>query len=179
MKTRLVRFRSFWIFPCVAIALLYLTGPGDKRYLPLLFSIGLLLWTLIEYLFHRFVLHVEFRSPLVNKVANASHLGHHKAPRDGSQILVHPSFGIVISAILFGLFFVITGDPFRAAGLMTGIWAGFLYYEMVHYRVHMSLKSSPVLQQQRRAHFYHHFSDSSRCFGVTSPLWDYVFGTRR
>ena len=30
---------------------------------------------------------------------------------------------------------------------------------------------------KRRTHFYHHFTNNKRCFGVTSPLWDYVFGT--
>src|SRR4029079_14316311 len=99
--------------------------------------------------------------------------------RDGRQILVTPGFGVVISVVLYGFLAAVTRDLFAASGIITGIWLGFLYYEAVHYRVHMSLVLSSLLQQQRRAHFYHHFSNSEKCFGVTSPFWDYVFRTNR
>jgi sterol desaturase/sphingolipid hydroxylase (fatty acid hydroxylase superfamily) len=29
----------------------------------------------------------------------------------------------------------------------------------------------------KRSHMKHHYKDSSRGFGVTSPLWDYIFNT--
>jgi 4-hydroxysphinganine ceramide fatty acyl 2-hydroxylase len=66
---------------------------------------------------------------------------------------------------------------FSAAGVLVGVWAGFLYYESVHYRVHFNLSGSGFIARQRRTHFYHHFTNNRVCFGVTSPLWDYVFGT--
>ncbi|PYR86413.1 MAG: hypothetical protein DMG18_02830 [Acidobacteria bacterium] len=69
------------------------------------------------------------------------------------------------------------GSAFSAAGVITGIWTGFLYYEAVHYRVHFSLSESGFIARQRRRHFYHHFTNNKRGFGVTSPLWDHVFGT--
>ena len=88
------------------------------------------------------------------------------------------SLWIVVSSILYGLLYAITGSVLSAAVILAGIWTGFLYYESVHYRVHFSLSGSGLVGRQRRAHFYHHFTNNKRCFGVTSPLWDYVFRTR-
>jgi sterol desaturase/sphingolipid hydroxylase (fatty acid hydroxylase superfamily) len=92
-------------------------------------------------------------------------------------VLVRPAFGLTVSAILFSATFALTGSLLSTTAIMTGIWAGFLYYEAVHYRVHFSLSTSGFIAQQRRTHFYHHFTNNKCCFGVTTPLWDYVFGT--
>jgi len=183
MKERLYRFRSFWMFPLIAAALLRITSNAEPegRFPDLvwLVPVGLLLWTLLEYGLHRFVFHIQvpLPNPVLRDLLNASHLGHHASPRDRTKVLVHPSYGLVISAILYFLLWVVSGSLFSAAGIMTGIWAGFLYYEAVHYRVHFSLSGSGFIARQRRTHFYHHFTNNKRCFGVTSPLWDYVFRT--
>ena len=183
VRERLVRFRSFWIFPILAFFLLYLTSraEGESRLNDLfwLMPIGVLIWTLLEYTLHRFVFHIQLplRDPRMREIVNASHLAHHASPRDRTKVLVHPLYGLVISTILFMVLLAISGSIFSAAGVITGIWTGFLYYEAVHYRVHFSLSESGFIARQRRRHFYHHFANNKRSFGVTSPLWDYVFGT--
>jgi len=181
MKERFVRFRSFWIFPLLAVVLLYLTftlEPGSEaRDLIWLLPLGLLTWSLLEYGLHRFVFHIDVENERLREVVNASHLGHHAAPRDPDRLLVHTIYGLVISTVLFGLLYVMFRSSASAAGTLAGIWAGFLYYESVHYRAHLSTSSSGLISWQRRAHFYHHFVNRERCFGVTSPLWDYVFRT--
>ena len=146
-----------------------------------LFLFGLLAWTLLEYGLHRFVFHVdfEFRNPKMAEFLNSSHLSHHAAPRDPDKLLVRPAFGLTVSAILFGLVYLVSASFFSTSGIMAGIWAGFLYYEAVHYRVHLTTAPSGFIARQRRAHFYHHFTNREKCFGVTSPLWDYVFRTQR
>ena len=183
MKERLVRFRSFWIFPVLGILLLCLTSrkeaAGRLNALFWLVPAGIFIWTLLEYGLHRFAFHtqVPVRNQVLREIVNGSHLLHHASPRDPDKVLVHPTFGIAVSALLFGLFWGISQDSFSAAGIMAGIWIGFLYYEAVHYRVHFNLSGSGLIARQRRTHFYHHFINNKRCFGVTSPLWDYVFGT--
>jgi len=183
VRERLVRFRSFWIFPILAFFLLYLTSRagGESRFNDLfwLMPIGVLIWTLLESTLHRFVFHIQLplRDPRMREIVNASHLAHHASPRDRTKVLVHPLYGLVISTILFTVLLAISGSAFSAAGVITGIWTGFLYYEAVHYRVHFSLSESGFIARQRRRHFYHHFANNKRSFGVTSPLWDYVFGT--
>jgi 4-hydroxysphinganine ceramide fatty acyl 2-hydroxylase len=183
LRARLYRFRSFWIFPAIAIVMIDLTArlEPDASRSDLLWQIpaGILIWTLLEYMLHRFVFHVRIpvRNPRLRAFAEDLHLAHHAAPRDPKKVLVQPVLGLIISSALFAVIYAITWSLFSTAGLMTGIWAGFLYYESVHYRVHFSLARSGVIGWQRRAHFYHHFTDNRLCFGVTSPVWDYVFGT--
>ena len=185
LKERLIRFRSFWMFPLIAILLVYTAfrAEPERSYSELfrMIPFGIFLWTLLEYGLHRFVFHIQkpIRSALIRGLVNASHLNHHRDPRDPSKLLVKSLYGVVVSALLLGILYAASQSLAMAAGVMTGIWAGFLYYEAVHYRVHFNLSNSPLISWQRRAHFYHHFSDSKRCFGVTSPLWDDVFGTTR
>ena len=186
LKERLYRFRSFWMFPLVAVALLYVTFRAQQQHNPLatlvwLFPIGMLMWTLLEYLLHRFGFHIQtpIQNPRLREFVYASHLAHHASPRDPNQVLVLPASGFVVSAMLYGLLAAAFGNVFSAAGVLAGIWAGFLYYEAVHYRVHFSLSGSGLITRQRRAHFHHHFTNNKSCFGVTSPIWDHVFGTAR
>jgi sterol desaturase/sphingolipid hydroxylase (fatty acid hydroxylase superfamily) len=183
LKERLYRFRSFWIFPIVAFVLLHFSLRVEAKRsageLFVLFLSGVLAWTLLEYGLHRFVFHVQIplRNPRLRELVNASHLSHHASPRDPTKVLVQPLYGLVISAMLYGLIYAAVRSPLSATVVMIGIWTGFLYYEAVHYRVHFSLSPSGLIARQRRSHFFHHFTNNKRCFGVTSPLWDYVFGT--
>jgi sterol desaturase/sphingolipid hydroxylase (fatty acid hydroxylase superfamily) len=185
LKERFDRFRSFWLFPLLGLVLLYAAAKSEPHRVTTdllwLFPLGLMIWTLLEYFIHRFLFHIRMplRNARLREIVNVSHLGHHASPRDPTKVLVQTPFGIAISAVLFGLLYVATRSVFSSAGMMVGIWAGFLYYEAVHYRVHFSLSGAGLLAWQRRAHFYHHFSNNKRCFGVTSPIWDYVFRTTR
>jgi sterol desaturase/sphingolipid hydroxylase (fatty acid hydroxylase superfamily) len=185
LEGRWTRFRSFWVFPLVAVFLLYATsrieaGRSFENALGF-FLLGVFLWTLLEYGLHRFVFHISF--PLRNRhlqaLLNASHLGHHHSPRDPDKVLVHPVYGMAVSVLVFGLLYGVFGALYSSAITLAGIWAGFLYYESVHYRVHFSLSGSGLVARQRRSHFYHHFTNNRRCFGVTSPFWDYVFRTAK
>jgi len=173
------------MFPLLAILLIYVSRLIEpERHggeLFWLFLLGLFAWTLLEYGLHRFIFHIdfEFRNPKTAEFINGSHLSHHAAPRDPDKLLVKPAYGLTVSAILFGWAYLLSGSFFSASGIIAGIWAGFLYYEAVHYRVHLTAAPSGFIARQRRAHFYHHFTNRERCFGVTSPLWDYVFRTQR
>src|SRR5258706_15977688 len=101
MKERLVRFRSFWIFPILGLSLLYLTlrHGQDGRFNDLfrLVPSGILVWTLLEYGLHRFVFHIQIPvpNPRLREVVNASHMEHHASPRDPNKVLVHPLYGLV------------------------------------------------------------------------------------
>ena len=183
MKERLYRFRSFWIFPVLSLALLWISLRAEPATQPTdfvwLFPIGVLVWTLLEYGLHRFLFHVRIplRNPNLRDIINSSHLLHHSNPRDREKVLVRPGYGLIISVMLIGISYALTRSLFSTTAVMSGIWSGFLYYEAVHYRVHFSLSGSGFVARQRRTHFYHHFTNNKRCFGVTTPLWDYVFGT--
>jgi sterol desaturase/sphingolipid hydroxylase (fatty acid hydroxylase superfamily) len=183
IKERLLRFRSFWIFPGVAGLLIYFSSRHEAaaRFSEFVWLLpaGILIWTLLEYGLHRCIFHA--RIPVSNLrlrgIVTGSHMEHHASPRDPRKILVHPLYGLAVSSILYGLLFAIFRDGLSTAGVIAGVWTGFLYYEAVHYRVHFSLSGSGLLSSQRRAHFHHHFTNNKTFFGVTSPLWDFIFGT--
>ena len=129
---------------------------------------GLLLWTILEYLMHRFAFH-----------GFAPHYDHHAEPTQESYLLAPLWLSMSMAAALWLLLALATGSFSRAAAVMAGVIAGYLLYEAVHLRIHRPVSGGPVLRALRRYHFYHHFADDRVCYGVTSPLWDVVLGTRR
>jgi hypothetical protein len=135
------------------------------------FLVGVVLWTLIEYLLHRFVFH-RFHG-----IVGSFHHEHHQEPRNLRYLFVRPAYGAGISMLSILVIWAITGDMSQTLKLMAGIWLGYAYYEIVHYRIHFTATEGGLIGLQRRAHFQHHFHNSRRCFGVTSPLWDWVFRT--
>ncbi|MFQ5740029.1 MAG: sterol desaturase family protein [Acidobacteriota bacterium] len=175
------RFVSFWFYPTVGPLVLYSAGRLDSahqwRELFWLVPAGLLFWTALEYGLHRFVFHLRPRSKVAARILASLHLRHHGDPRNRERILVRLPYSVSMSIFLLVVLTPVLGSLFRSAGLLAGIWAGFLYYELVHYRVHLSKSNGGLLAYQRRSHFHHHYVDEGYCFGVTSPLWDRVLGT--
>jgi sterol desaturase/sphingolipid hydroxylase (fatty acid hydroxylase superfamily) len=183
MKERLMHFRSFWIFPILALVMVYLTWRAEPGRLIGellgLIPLGLFIWTFLEYGFHRFAFHLPGSDSAAGRMLSASHLGHHQSPRDMNRLFVNCRVSIVISTLIWIALWAAFGSAYRASGILAGIWLGFLYYESVHYRVHLTASHSGLIARQRRAHFHHHFTNSAKCFGVTTPFWDHVFGTWR
>ena len=174
-------FASFWLYPILA-GILFLWVRADEAPLsPLDYILwilsGGLLWTLVEYGLHRFVFHSAPSNPRLARIVHGLHLDHHHDPRDARKILVRPQTSLPLSVVILGVTYWGSGSPVEAAGIMTGVWAGFLYYEWVHYRVHTSSSLRHGMDGQRRRHFHHHFIDDRKRFGVTSPFWDWVFRT--
>lgn len=137
------------------------------------FVLGLFFWTLLEYGLHRFVFH-RFRG-----IIGSFHLEHHAAPRDRRYLFVRPPYAVAASVLLIALIWAVTRSFAQTTGLISGIWTGYAYYESVHFRVHFTASEGRWISAQRKRHFHHHFQDARRSFGVTTPLWDYVFGTRQ
>ena len=176
-----VRFCSFWIYPFLACLLLLLSSqqvPQWKEFLWLV-PVGLLIWSLLEYALHRLFFHWIPHHPSIKQMVQPLHFSHHNDPRNPDKILVRPIYSLPVSALFLGGFYTVTGSFIAASALLTGIWLGFLYYELVHYRLQLSKAAGGFLKYQRQWHFYHHFVDPENCYGVTSPLWDWVFGTYR
>ncbi|MEZ5179658.1 MAG: sterol desaturase family protein [Acidimicrobiales bacterium] len=137
-------------------------------------------WTLGEYVLHRFVMH-ELRG---RGLPSREHLLHHADPEGNPGRPVLSWIGIVVvGAVLFvapGLAVAgALGAP-RAAGL--ALWAGWLAgygtYERIHTRCHTHPPRGAYGRWVRRHHFHHHYGHALANHGVTSPLWDLVFGTR-
>lgn len=48
---------------------------------------------------------------------------------------------------------------------------------MTHYVVHHVKPRTEMGARLRRHHYLHHFKSPDARYGVSTPLWDYVFGT--
>lgn len=149
-----------------------------KPALLLAFALGLMTWTLLEYLLHRNLFH--FRpdpdSELQQDVAYLIHGVHHDYPYDPDR-LVMPPIATAVFAVVIGLplHFLLGPHLFRPA--FSGLLAGYLWYDFTHYAVHHVKFRGSAGRWLRRHHLRHHFATPGQCFGVTSPFWDLVFGT--
>jgi sterol desaturase/sphingolipid hydroxylase (fatty acid hydroxylase superfamily) len=146
---------------------------------------GLLAWTLMEYLVHRYILHVAFpnRGGLVSrtlhKLFDASHGDHHANPFDGYHINGHLDT-VWIAIVAFPLSWL--APPFTASMLVAGIFVGYVVEEWAHHAMHFDNFDWGYFQYVRRRHLYHHSRHGAlgggRAYGITSDFWDKVFGTR-
>ena len=86
------------------------------------------------------------------------------------------SVSIPLSLVLFWLFREVLGS--LAWGFFSGFVCGYLIYDMVHYSIHhWTTTKSPVLRWIRHHHMAHHYKDTNKGFGVSSPFWDRIFRT--
>jgi sterol desaturase/sphingolipid hydroxylase (fatty acid hydroxylase superfamily) len=149
--------------------------------LPLLPVLGiavlaLVTWTLTEYSLHRFVFHYPARSRLGKWFVYLFHGNHHDDPQDKTRLVMPPAGAIPIMAALFFLFGLVIPapwiEPFGAFFIV-----GYLIYDYIHYATHHFPMRNPVAKYLRRHHLKHHYSGEGGRYGVSSPLWDFVFGT--
>lgn len=134
-------------------------------------------WTFFEYFAHRYIFHIdEFfpESKIAEKLAFTFHGIHHEYPRDKERIIMPPVPGLMIIGILYILFLLILGD--YAYIFMPGFVTGYLLYTRIHYLTHTPPVPS-YLKSQYRHHSLHHFKYPETAFGISTTLWDRVFGT--
>jgi sterol desaturase/sphingolipid hydroxylase (fatty acid hydroxylase superfamily) len=79
-----------------------------------LFLLGVLIWTLLEYIIHRYVFHYEPKSRLGKQFHFIVHGVHHDYPNDARRLVMPPSVSIPL-AILFWALFAITLGRFAPA----------------------------------------------------------------
>ena len=137
-----------------------------------LLALGAAGWSLGEYLMHRFAMHA-----LRGKgMASREHLRHH-AERD--SVLESWYFawtGVVVVGLALGVNAVKLLGPVGAC-LGVGWVAAYGFYDWIHWRAHRRPIAHPYERWVRRHHFHHHFGHPTANHGVTSPVWDMVFGT--
>ena len=88
---------------------------------------------------------------------------------------------LIVSAPI-AVMLLLAGRAIGGAGaypFLGGFALGSLAYDLIHYSIHRYDTKSGVLNWLRRYHFQHHFAATDRQFGVSTPIWDYVFRTGR
>jgi sterol desaturase/sphingolipid hydroxylase (fatty acid hydroxylase superfamily) len=137
---------------------------------------GLVTWTLAEYLLHRFVFHFEPKSERGQRLMYLFHGVHHDTPQDKTRLLMPPAGALPIIVLFWLIFSLIL--PYPWAEPFTGFFIiGYLIYDYIHYATHHFPMRHPVLKFLKHYHMRHHFTDDDGRYGVSTPFWDWVFGT--
>lgn len=135
---------------------------------------GIFIWSITEYLLHRFVFHFVPKSKWGLRLHFIFHGVHHDFPRDAKRLVMPPSASIPLALAFYFLF-----RWLLPAGIMDAFFAGFLigylFYDMTHYAIHHYNFKSSIMKRVKQHHMLHHYSDASKGYGVSSSLWDIIF----
>ena len=145
------------------------------------FLVGLFIWTFSEYILHRFLFHFKPKNARQERIAFLFHGIHHVQPKVKTRLVMPPALGIPLASIFYGLFYLIFEVILGAGQWMypafAGFLTGYLFYDLTHYATHHFPMRKGIWKQLKRLHMLHHYKDPTQWFGVSSPLWDYVFST--
>ena len=170
-----------FVFYTVVVALMQFavvrSGASSLAAAAALFGVGLQTWGLYEYVTHRWVLHREPKADGFNLPGNLTHLRHHADPNSLQRLNVQLSESVPVCVVYYLLAWALTGGWQEATHLFTGLIAGYFFYEYLDFQAHHGTSRGRLTRYFRKYHLQHHHFDATVRFGVTSPLFDYIFGT--
>jgi hypothetical protein len=165
---------DFVVYPATILAgffaVLFHTPIGRWPTLALALVLGLMAWSLIEYVLHRHILHGL-------QPFKRWHDEHHKRP---FALIGTSTVGslLLIAALVFAPLFL-SFDVWLALAATLGVMCGYLFYDVMHHASHhWRAKSGGWFQSRKRAHALHHQPGANVYYGVTTSFWDWVFATR-
>lgn len=176
----------WWMIPTLwgppVVYGLYLASSGFDRGLVQagFYVFGFCVWSLLEYILHRFLFHLDYYLP-DNRVGITAHFLlhgiHHYLPMDKYRLVMPPTLFIVLATPFWKLAHsIFYWDWSIATTAFCGGITGYIMYDMTHYFLHH--QNLPLWYKQlKKYHLAHHFLDYENGFGVTSPFWDIIFGT--
>jgi len=172
--TRIGYFSDFFAYPLLiavfAVAGVSRAGAEGAGSWFAIFLGGLVLWTLLEYVLHRFVLH---HMPYIKQM----HEQHHRDVRALVGTPIWFSLALFLGFAFCPLLWL--AGFAMASAASCGLMSGYLWYVGVHHAVHHWRPAhSGYFYSLKRSHAMHH-ADEACNFGVTSRFWDRVFGTSR
>ncbi|XP_078437504.1 fatty acid hydroxylase 1 [Wolffia australiana] len=137
---------------------------------------GVFIWTLLEYMLHRFLFHIETKSYWANTAHYLIHGCHHKHPMDGLRLVFPPAATAILCIPLF-YFIKALATQSTTPALFAGGLLGYVIYDCTHYYLHHGQPSKDPARGLKKYHLNHHFRIQDKGFGITSSIWDRIFGT--
>jgi cyclopropane-fatty-acyl-phospholipid synthase len=165
--TYLADFVLYGIAVIGLAAFIMVDAPHAERFRLALFALaGLISWSAIEYVLHRFILHGL--PPF-----SGWHAKHHQRP---AALICTPTLlsAALVTTLVFLPAMALT-NLWDACTLTLGILTGYLAYATTHHAIHYWHFDNVWLKQRKRWHMLHHHSENHACYGVTSTFWDYAF----
>jgi sterol desaturase/sphingolipid hydroxylase (fatty acid hydroxylase superfamily) len=140
-----------------------------------MFLAGVFFFTWVEYNMHRYIFHMGTYTKLREKFQYTIHGVHHEYPKDKTRLAMPPLLSITLATILLLIFRVIMADYVFA--FLPGFLMGYAVYLGMHYMVHAFQPPKNFFKYIWINHSVHHYKNGELVFGVTSPMWDYIYGT--
>lgn len=146
----------------------------------LIFLSGIFFWSFFEYMIHRYVFHFMAESERALRIVYVIHGNHHEYPRDKERLFMPPVPSLLLALVVFSVMYFI-GYLFGASSYVfaffPGFISGYLMYGTMHYAIHAFNPPFKWMKPLWRNHHLHHYKKTELGFGVSSTLWDHVFGT--
>lgn len=144
------------------------------------FVLVALVYPLVEFVLHRFVLHSRalYRQRWSAGLWRRIHYDHHMNPNDLAVLFGAPYTtlpAVLVPTLPIGyLAFGLPGAVSAAAGGFLAL----MVYEFFHCAAHLPVKFElPVMQRMRRHHALHHFHAETGNYGIVTDVMDKVIGT--
>jgi len=158
--------RHFGDFVTVPLAIAAFLGLAGMYRLPLVFA-GAAVWTLLEYLVHRFAFH-HYHS-----IGQRLHQLHHDHPSDPDS--ERSSLSTPLLAFPVGFLLIHIAGMKDGSAMFAGLLIGYLVFIFVHYAVHRwPIPPGAWLYSAKMRHLTHHRFDNCN-YGVTTSFWDVIF----
>jgi len=141
----------------------------------LIFFSGILFWSFFEYLAHRFIFHWITDLHWGKKFTYTLHGNHHQFPRDRQRLFMPPLPSLIFASLIFVLMYLLLGT--KTLIFFPGFILGYLIYGSMHYAIHAWNPPFKWMKPLWRNHHLHHYKNENLGFGVSSTLWDHIFGT--
>ncbi len=155
----------------------YAFGRSDLNFINVcwLFPMGMITFSLVEYAIHRWVFHFKPTNVQQEKIKYNIHGVHHEYPRDKDRLVMPPVLSLVLATVFYMVFRTVLGP--KVLLFFPGFLFGYSAYLLIHYAVHRFRPPAGFLKVLWTHHALHHYREEDTAFGVSNPLWDYVFGT--
>ena len=155
--------------------------------------LGLLFFSFIEYSLHRFIFHSEkklYNNRFLRYMHFMTHGIHHMFPFDPYRLVLPPAFILIVIGISYKTVypFIHFDDYVKDLVFYTAFMTGYCIYDCTHYFLHhLELKANSekdfyLVSQAKRMfnsvkkhHNQHHYSGEDAGYGVSTPLWDWIF----
>jgi len=166
----------FVIYSCCLMTIHLVNSSLPLSLSILLFFLGWITFTWVEYQVHRHVFHLPLTSMARKKFQYTMHGVHHHHPKDKDRLAMPPALSILVATIVLFLLKIVLGVYVFA--FFPGFLLGYAFYLLIHYLVHIHHPPKNVFKYLWTNHILHHYKDGKFDFGVSTPLWDYVYGTK-
>lgn len=161
--------------PVIIVTAYFGFGLNGMLYGSLFFLLGILLWTITEYTIHRWAFHIEPKTESGKQIHFLVHGVHHDYPRDRTRLVMPLLVSLPLATMFYFLYLWIFGQYHLV--VFSGFVLAYVSYDSIHYATHHWKMNSKIGNWLRIYHLRHHYEDEHTAYGVSNPLWDYIFGT--